>query len=123
MERIVYVKKLMFLRGVCIMEAKSIDRRILIACTTRYHENRAKSRLKVNDSPLYDLLDVAEATGLLKLCTNMILNGHYYGKDMWRKIVWETLWALEDEECNLYKKQLGKEKLLFHILGKPYHPT
>ena len=47
----------------------------------------------------------------------MILNGHTYSK----KIVWERVWHLEDEEYMISKNQLKKEK--FQVLEKPYYLT
>ena len=53
----------------------------------------------------------------------MVLNGHIFSKSEWRTIVWERMWALEDEECNPFKQQLSNEKTLFKVIGKPFYLT
>ena len=35
----------------------------------------------------------------------------------------KKVWHLEDEEYQMYKQQLNKEKVLFQIIEKPYYLT
>ena len=112
-EKVVYVTKLMFLRSICNMKDEAVAKRMLIMRVNTFNEDRAKSKLNANDSPMFDILNIAERLDLLVMCLNMVLNGHYYDKKTWNKIVWEKVWHLEDEEYQMYKEQLNKEKLLF----------
>ena len=66
---------------------------------------------------------MAERLGIVDTCFNMILNGHCYSKQDWNNFWGEKVWAMEDEEFQLIKGQLGKEKLLMQVIEKPYYLT
>ena len=123
LEKMVYVKKLLFFRSICMMDECSTCRAILFQRANKFHEDRAQSKLNINDSPMFDILNVAERLELIDACSNMILNGQVYSKKVWSRMVWERVWLLEDEEYLVYKNQLRKEKLLFQVLDKPYYLT
>ena len=123
LEKVVYVKKLLFLRSICVMKDEAISRRLLMNRTHAYNNDRTNGRTNVHNSPMFEIYNVAERVNLLDECLNMALNGHFYGKKDWNRIVWSKVWALEDEEILLYKNQLAKEKLLFRIVEKPYYLT
>ena len=67
---------------------------------------------------MFDIFNVVNRLDLLNTCFNMLLNGHYYDKKTWSKAVWDKVWHLEDEEYQMYRQQLNKEKLLSHIIKK-----
>ena len=123
LEKVVYIKKLLFLRSICVMDDEATCKKILISRTNNFIEDCHRSKINVCDSPIYEMFNVAERLGMLDMCLNMTLNGHYYDKKMWSKCVWENAWNLEDEEITLYKNQLAKEKLIFQIIEKPYYLT
>ena len=54
---------------------------------------------------------------------NMAMNGHYYSKEQWRRIVWQTIWAREDEDCILLYKEPKPDTVLFKVIGKTYYLT
>ena len=123
LEKVVYIKKLLFFRSICMMDHNSTCRNILLRRSNKYLENRAQSKLNLNDSPIFEILNVAERLNLIDLCLNMIQNGHVYSKSGWSKIVWDKAWRLEDEEFQIAKNQLRQEKLLFQVIEKPYYLT
>ena len=106
-----------------MMDPNATCKAILLQRTNKFLGNRAQSKLNINDSPMFEILNVAERLGLLDLCLNMIQNGHVYSKPAWSKIVWEKAWQLEDEEFQICKTQLRQEKLLYQIIDKPYYLT
>ena len=108
---------------ICNMEEGSTCRSVLFLRANNFYENRAQSRLNVNDSPMFDLLNIAEKAGLIEICFNMILNSHYYSKQEWSKVVWESVWRMEDEEFQLCRNQITKERLLYQVLEKPCYLT
>ena len=71
------------------MKDEVVAKRMLIMRVNTFNEDRAKSKLNANDSPMFDILNIAERLDLLVVCLNMVLNGHYYDKKTWNKIVWE----------------------------------
>ena len=105
------------------MKDEAITRRILMNRTHAYNNDQTNGRTNVHNSPIFEIYNVAERANLLDVCLNMALNGHFYGKKDWNRIVWSKVWALEDEEILLYTNQLAKEKLLFRIVEKPYYLT
>ena len=98
-------------------------RAILFHRANTFYDNRASSKLNVNDSPIFEIFNVAERLNLLDTCFNMIMNGHMYSKKEWSKAVWEKAWVLEDEEYQISKGQMRNEKLLYKIIEKPYYLT
>ena len=38
------------------------------------------------------MLNVAMEVGLYDTCINMILNGHFFSKEGWRRVMWQTIW-------------------------------
>ena len=78
LKKVVYVKKLLFFRSICMMNERSSSRAILFQRANKFYENRVQSKLNINDSPMFDTLNVAERLNLIDVCFNMILNGHTY---------------------------------------------
>ena len=123
LEKVVFVKKLLFFRSICILNENIPCRGIMLLQANKYHRDRAKCRLNESSSPMFEILNVAERTGLIDVCFNMILNGHLYSKKDWNKIIWERVWTLEDEEHQVAKAQLNKERLLWQIIESPNYLT
>ena len=123
LEKVIYIKKLLFFRNICNMKEDAPCRAILLHRANTFYDNRASSKLNVNDSPIFEIFNVAERLNLLDTCFNMILNGHMYSKKEWSKSVWEKAWVLEDEEYQISKGQMRNEKLLHKIIEKPYYLT
>ena len=113
----------MFLRSICVMKDDAPCKRILISCVNAYNGDRTKGLLNMCNSPMYELCNVASRVNLLVSCCNMVINGQYYAKKVWSRIVLQNVWLLEDEEIQLFKNQLTSEKLLFQIVEKPYYLT
>ena len=123
LEKVVYVKKLLFLRSMCVMKDDTPCKKILLSRLNTFNEDRVKGTLNLCNSPMFELCNIASRVDLLDTCLNMILNGHHYEKKLWSKMVWEKVWILKDEEIQLYKAQIASEKLLFKIVEKPYYLT
>ena len=98
-------------------------KRILVSCVNAYNSDRTKGSINMCNSPMYELCNVAGRVNLLDSCCNMVINGQSYAKKVWSRIVWEHVWLPEDEEIQLFKNQLSREKLLFQIVEKPYYLT
>ena len=65
-------------------------------------------------------MDVSIRTGLYDVCMQKIMNGHYYSKEGWRKIVWESIWAKDDEDCVILYEQPHQYILVYNVTNKPY---
>ena len=73
LEKVVYVKKLLFLRSVCVFKDEAISKRILIGRTNAYNNDRVKGRSNVYNSPIFELYNVAERVNLLDECLNIAI--------------------------------------------------
>ena len=49
------------------------------------------------------------------------MNGYYFSKAEWRKMVWDKVWMMEDEGCCIMYKQPQQNYLLFNVTNKPYY--
>ena len=75
----------MFLRTLTSLDDNAICKKILIERTHRYLEDVGRNKLNASNSPIFEILNVAKDVGLSDICINMITNGHYYPKEVWRK--------------------------------------
>ena len=121
LEKVVYVKKLLFFRSICQMEDIATCKKVLTVQANKYNTNRAHCMINECNSPMWEIFNVAQRLDLLEVCLNMILNGHFYSKKGWNRMVWEKVWNIEDEEIQIVRGQLRKEKLLLQVLDKPYY--
>ena len=82
-DKFIQVKKLLFLRTMSILDESAICKKILTVGTQKYIDDVAKCKINAYNSPIFDMLKVAESVGLLGECINMIMNGHFYSKEGW----------------------------------------
>ena len=120
-DRFIQVKKLLFVRTMTILDDNAVCKKILIIGTNNFINDVEKSRMNANNSPVFDILKVAESVGILRECLNMILNGHLYPKEEWRRIVWSAIWKCEDEDYLLIYKNPKPDTLLFKIVESAYY--
>ena len=104
-----------------LIDDNAVCKKILIIGTQNFINDVEKSRINANNSPIFDILKVAESVGLLRECLNMILNGHLYPKEEWRRIVWSAIWKCEDEDYLLIYKNPKPDILLFKIVENAYY--
>ena len=121
LDRVIQVKKLMFLRTITVMEDNDVCKRILVNRSQEYVEDVAKGRLNEYSSPVFDLINTCSQVGLYDVCMRMIRIGCNFSKEEWRKIVWEKVWMKEDDDCEIMYKQPHQSYLLFGITDKPYY--
>ena len=120
-DRYIQGKKLLFLRTIVKLEDDAICKRLLKERTLEFSQNHETAKCNEFDSPIYDLLNTCEEMGLYDICKNMIINGHMYSKQQWKRLVWERLWEKEDEECTM--KYMGGPRVpaLFKVLDRSYY--
>ena len=51
----------------------------------------------------------------------MITQGHTFSKGQWKKIVWESIWRMEDHDCTMLYKQVRDPPILFTVIDKTYY--
>ena len=62
------------------MEDGATCKRIMSVQVNKYNENRPHCTVNECNSPMWDILNVAQRLNLLDNCLNMIMNGHKYPK-------------------------------------------
>ena len=120
-DKFIQVKKLLFVRTMSILDDSAVCKKILIVGTQKYIDDVAKCKINANNSPIFDILKVAESVGLLVDCINMIMNGHFYSKEDWRRMVWQAIWKCEDEDYLLMYKQPKPDIILFNVIDNAYY--
>ena len=105
--RFVQIQKLIFVRALLSLDPGDLSRIFFVERATHIFNNNNDPSPFEEWSIVADLLYVAEIFNLSVEIRNMVLRGHQYAKDEWRKIVWIRGWSLEDThwslEARLYK--------------------
>ena len=121
LDRVIQVKKLLFLRTIMVLNDDDRCKRILVNRANELCENLNVKKRNEFSSPIFDILNTSIQVELFDSCMRMIRFGCLYSKAEWRKIVWEKVWCKEDEDCLRMYKQPHQNHLLFEITGKPYY--
>ena len=94
-------KTTLLIRTILSLDEDAISRRLLVERTQVYMQNREKAKINEYDSPIFEILNTSVDVGLYETCINMITAGHSYSKQQWKKLVWESIWRKEDDDCVL----------------------
>ena len=120
-DRVIQVKKLLFLRTILIADDPDISKQILYNRAIEFSDNMEEGRLNEFSSPIFDILNTSILVDLYNECMRMIVDGHYYSKKAWKDIVWKKVWLKEDDDCFILYKQPHQKYLLFEITDRPYY--
>ena len=96
LERIIQLKKLMFILTIMKMDDGDLPKRIFCERAKFYFLNMHIGAENNYQSAVFDLLNVSLVFGLLEKVKDMVLNRHIYGKNVWKEWVWKKGWSLED---------------------------
>ena len=120
-DRVIQVKKMLFLRTILIADDLDISKQILYNRAIEFSDNVETCRQNEFSSPIFDILNTSILVDLYNECMRMIVDGYYYSKKAWRDLVWKKVWLKEDEDCLTLYKQPHQKYLLFEITNKPYY--
>ena len=118
LDRLVQVKKLMFLRKIFAMEDDDTCKRILVERSHDFVENPEVGRRNEFCSPIYDILNISIH---YVICMSIIQTVCYFSIGEWKKLVWEKVWSKEDDDCVILYKQPHQSYILFNVTEKPCH--
>ena len=121
--RVIQVRKLLFIRSILALDDQALSKKIFIDRARLRLENMNESPLSEDWSKVDDLLDVVNVFKLNDEVTNMVLRGQVYPKALWKKIVWERGWALEDTFWCLEARLHKELDLLLRVCPKPRYLT
>ena len=118
-ERIIQVKKLLFIRSILKMEDTEVIKRIFLARHATFMDDPVSGALNERLSPIYDLLSLAVNFNVYFMINDYVVNGILPSKQLWSKRVWAEAWRLEDEiaTSNVYLNECSA--LLKQVIGQP----
>ena len=85
LERIIQIKKLMFILTIMKMDDGDLPKRIFCERAKFYFLNMHIGAENNYQSAVFDLLNVCLVFGLLEKVKDMVLNHHIYGKNVWKE--------------------------------------
>ena len=101
LEWYVQIKKLLFIRSIMVMDNKEVARIIFVERARRYFLDRSEENVSSEWSIVRDLLTVAQLFDLENEVRNMVDRDNIYEKSVWKRLVWERAWSLEDTFWNI----------------------
>ena len=96
LERYIQIKKLMFVRSILIMKDEEVVKSIFAERAKSFFRNEDSDAMAEWSVVHHDILSIANIFGFLAIIRNMVELGYYYEKSVWKKMVWEKAWSLED---------------------------
>ena len=119
--RVIQVRKLLFIRAILALIA--IAKKVFVDRARIRRENIDNSPLSEEWSVVDDLLNVVNVFRLNDEISNMVLRGQVYPKALWKQIVWERGWALEDTFWCLEARLHKELDLLLRVCPRPRYLT
>ena len=118
LDRLVQVKKLLFVRSILVMDQDDVVRVVFIERyrALKRHDPRDESHGEI---VVADLMDTISLFSLCMEVDNMVERNHFYQKGLWKKVVWERAWSLEDMT---WRKEYRLRKSLDLISSVNYRP-
>ena len=110
LEIYVYVKKMLFIRTITVLDDASIYRKVFNQRVTIFKNDIKKGCININDSPIFDIMRIAILMNLFDKVMNMLNRTVEYGKKEWSKVVWESAWAIEEQDW-VYRKMFFRSTL------------
>ena len=94
LERYVQIKKLLFVRSIMAMNDGEVAKVFFVERTKSFYlgENNIPGEWSI----VHDILTVVSLFGLETEIRNMVERDYSYDKSVWKRIVWEKAWHLED---------------------------
>ena len=121
--RLIQVRKLLFIRAILALEDDNLSKRIFIERANNSFDDENNALLSEEWSIVDDLLKVAAIFKLNNEVRNMTTRGHVYPKSVWKKMVWDRGWSLEDTHWCLEARLHRELDLLIRIYPKPRYLT
>ena len=89
LEMFVYIKKLLFIRTIAILDDNSMYKHIFRARFNDFNDNKDVCTINRLQSVTFDILRTADNFGLYEIVGQMLDGTRVYSKKQWRDIVWK----------------------------------
>ena len=124
LETYIYVKKLIFLLTMIVMDSTHRVNMVLKARLMVYLNDVDAGRRNVYGSPIFDLFNTSYKFGLLDEVIGMITGSiTICPKKAWSKKVWSKAWALNDMYWHTTSVIFNENDLLYRTVGKSQYLT
>ena len=97
-EYFIYVKKLLYVRSIAILDDRVIYKQLFVERFTQYDADPAKCSLNEFNSPIFDMIRVADIFGVLEDVRNMFQGIKYFSKEQWKQRIWKCAWDIEHQD-------------------------
>ena len=111
-ELYIYVKKLLFIRSIAVLDDESIIKKIFIKRSQCFKQNSIQSCENSCNSPAFDLLRVAEIFDMSQDVDDLLNGNKTFSKRQWKSIVWEKAWDFERQDWDIRKVLFKTTKYL-----------
>ena len=98
LELFIYVKKLLFVRTVSILDDDNIYKCFFCKRARQFDMNRNVGFDNVYNSPVFDILKVAYLFDVYEDVMRMLTGVIVYSKKSWKDIIWAKAWNLENDD-------------------------
>ena len=112
LEIYIYIKKLLFIRTIAILNEDSVYKHIFMNRYMKYMNNRQISQENILESPTFDILRIAEIFGLIAEVDGMLNGTKYLSKPQWKNLVWTKAWDLENRDWNIRSRLFKTTKYI-----------
>ena len=108
-------RKLLFICAIFPLDDDALSKRVFVERAVIHLNNANYAPLSVEWSIVDDLLSVVDIFKLNNEVSNMVLRGHVYPKSVWKQMVWDCGWSLEDTYWSLEARLHREMDLLNRI--------
>ena len=95
LERVIEIKKMMFIRSILALDDEEISRWVFCARTDDFLNNTVRAEANGCGSVVFDLLNVANIFGMLADVVGMVRQERSWPKADWKRRVWKRAWELD----------------------------
>ena len=98
LEVFIYIKKLLFVRTITMLDNTSLYKRIFMARYEVFDQNREYGVENRLQSVTFDILRIADLFGLYEDIGHMLYGTKMYSKKQWRDIVWKKARDIDNQD-------------------------
>ena len=102
-KRIIQIRKLLFIRSIMVMHDDELPKKIFCDRAKCYFSNEHYGNENPHQSAVFDLLNVCAIFGLLNEVKSMVERHRLFPKTIWKRMVWEKGWQLENLHWRIEK--------------------
>ena len=121
LENYINIKKLLFLRTIIVLKDEEVHKRVLCQRLEQFVNNTVICTRNTHQSPIFDILRIAQIYGLFDDLMRMLNGTHHISKAMWRRKVWENAWQIEDRDWVLRAQYFGNSYIFCKTINGPVY--